>query len=164
MKLAALTARVYTSSPFPYTSFRVCMSRRPHLCTSFYNEVHIYCKVADFYHVTFTFRRADFYYEIPSIGSQEENPHLSVQGHSYYCIICLFFFCYSFSCERNLCGEHKARRRTAFQLATIPSALSVRRLIVGRFAIATMQPPTLAEDRRLQLGLFADATYYCYLP
>ena len=75
-----------------------------------------------------------------------------------------FFFCYSFSCERNLCGEHKARRRTAFQLAAFPSALSVRRLIVGRFAIATMQPPTSAEDYRLQLRRFAEATYYCYLP
>ena len=66
--------------------------------------------------------------------------------------------------REKLCGEHKARRRTAFQLATFPSALSVCRLIVGRFAIATTQPPTSAEDRRLQLGLFAEATYYCYLP
>ena len=29
--------------------------------------------MADFYHVTFAFRRADFYNEISSIGSQEEN-------------------------------------------------------------------------------------------
>ena len=27
------------------------------------------CNVADFYHVTFAFRRVDFYYEIPSIRS-----------------------------------------------------------------------------------------------
>ena len=50
-----------------------------------------YCNVADFYHVTFAFRRADFYYEIPSIGSQEESLHLSVQGQSYFCILAYYF-------------------------------------------------------------------------
>ena len=57
-----------------------------------------------------------------------------------------FFKYFSFSCERKLCGEHKARRCTTFQLTTFPSALSIRRLIVGRFAIATTHPPTSAED------------------
>ena len=71
-----------------------------------------------------------------------------------------FFWYFSFSCKRKLCGEHKARRHTAFQLATFPSALSICRLIVDRFAIATTQAPTSAEDRRLQLGPFAEATYY----
>ena len=70
-----------------------------------------------------------------------------------------FFWYFSFSCERKLCSEHKARRRTAFQLATFPSALSVCRLIVGRFAIATTQPPISAEDHSLQLGPSAEATY-----
>ena len=76
-------------------------------------------------------------------------------------ILVLFtYFCwyFSFSCERKLFGEHKARRRTAFQLASFP-ALSVRRLIVGRFDIATTQPPTSAEDHCLQLGPSAEATY-----
>ena len=69
------------------------------------------------------------------------------------CILVLFtyfFWYFSFS----------SVRRTAFQLAIFPSALSVCRLIVGRFAIATTQPPTSAEDRRLQLVPFAEATYY----
>ena len=79
---------------------------KQNLSISFTLSVGKYCNVADFNHVTFAFRRADFYNKIPSIGSQEESPHFSVQGHSYYCIICLLFFCYSFSCERKLCCEH----------------------------------------------------------
>ena len=150
------------------------------------------CNVADFYHVTFAFRRADFYYEIPSIGSQEENPSPRRSGSLvflyyllisfviffvmrekfmrraksattyflvflyYFCIIYLFLLLSFLSSERNLCDEQKVRRR-AFQLATFPSALSVCRLIVNRFAIATTQPPTSAEDH--QLGPSAEATY-----
>ena len=46
-----------------------------HLNLRVYKYVRcMHCNVADFYHVTFTFRRADFYNEILSIGSQEENP------------------------------------------------------------------------------------------
>ena len=54
-----------------------------------------------------------------------------------------------------------ARRRTATILGymvLLPSSLNVCRLIVGRFAIATTQPPTSAEDHRLLLGPFAEAT------
>ena len=79
------------------------------------------CNVADFYHVTLAFRRADFYNEIPSIGSQEENPSPQRSGS----LVFLYYLLISF----------KARLRTAFQLATFPMALSVSRLIVGRFAI-----------------------------
>ena len=75
--------------------------------------------------------------------------HLIVQGYSYFCIICLFFFFIFFSGERELCDEQTAQRRTAFQLAAFSSALSDRRLIVGRFAIAMTQPPLSAEDHRL---------------
>ena len=60
-----------------------------------------------------------------------------------------------------------ARRHTVTFLGYLdvpPLSLSVRRLIVGCFAIATTQPPASAEDRCLQLRLVAEATYYCYLP
>ena len=106
----------------------------------------MYCNVADFYHVTFAFRRADFYNEIPSIGSQAENPSPQRSGSHVFLYYLLISFCIFLFHARELCGEHKARRRTAFQLATFPSALSVRRPIVSRFAIAMTQPPTSAED------------------
>ena len=61
----------------------------------------MYCNVADSYHVTFAFRRVDFYYEIPSIGSQVESPHLNVQGHSYFCNISYFFFFILFHAREN---------------------------------------------------------------
>ena len=213
------------------------------------------CNMADFYHVTFAFRRADFYNEIPSIGCQEKNPSLQRSGS----IVFLYYLHWKtfgrtvhptetttvsntrsatrsrleqlhvqneraalpqqysstpivmglrvFGVEAHpklskpLCQEHdsatapllmqrrtqkffnvlisfvifffmrekimwraKSRQRTAFQLATFPSAFSVCRLIVGRLAIATTQPPTSAEDHRLLLGAFAEATYYFYFP
>ena len=83
------------------------------------------CNVADFYHVTFSFRRADFYYEIPSIGSQEESPHLSIQVHSYYCIICLFLFVILFhaienyvasTCAVSYCNDFRISRCTSVGL------------------------------------------------
>ena len=52
--------------------------------------IWMYCNVADFYHVTFAFRRADFYNEIPSISSQEENPSPQRSGSLvflYYLLI-----------------------------------------------------------------------------
>ena len=55
----------------------------------------MYCNMADFYHVTFAFRRADFYNEIPSIGSQEENPSPMRSGSLvflYYLLICFVIF------------------------------------------------------------------------
>ena len=125
--------------------------------------IHIYCNVADFYDITFAFRRADFYHEIPSIGSQEEDPSPQRSGLLVFLYYLLIFY-YLFFQERKLCDEQKARRRTAFQLATFPSALSVCRLIVGRLAIATTQRPTSTEDHRLLLGPFAEAMDYFYLP
>ena len=118
------------------------------------------CNVADFYHVTFAFRRADFYNKIPSIGSQEENPSPQRSESLVFLYYLLILFVIFFSCERKLCDEQKTRRRTGFQLATFPSALSICRLIVGRFAITTTPPSTLPEDHRLQLGPFAEAMYY----
>ena len=53
------------------------------------------CNVADFYHVTFAFRRADFYNEIPSIGSQEVNPSPKRSGSLvflYYLVISFGIF------------------------------------------------------------------------
>ena len=124
----------------------------------------LHCNVADFYHVTFAFRRADFYHKILSIGSQEKNPSPQHSGSLVFLYYLLISFIIFFSYERKLCDEQKAGRRTAFQLATFPSALSVCRLIVGRLAIATTQPPTSAEDYCLLLGPFAEATYHFYLP
>ena len=51
--------------------------------------------MADFYHVTFAFRRADFYNESPSIGSQEENPSPQRSGSLvflYYLLISFGIF------------------------------------------------------------------------
>ena len=120
--------------------------------------------MADFYHVTFAFRLADFYTEIPSIGSQEENHSSQRSVTGILVLFTYFFIIFLFHARENYAASIKRDDvSTAFQLATFSSALSVCRLIVGRFAIATTQIPTSAEDRGLQLGPFAEATYYCYL-
>ena len=52
-------------------------------------------KRGGFYHVTFAFRRADFYNEIPSISSQEENPSPQRSGSLvflYYLLISFGIF------------------------------------------------------------------------
>ena len=67
---------------------------------------------ADFYHVTFTFRRADFYNVIPSIGSQEENPSPQRSGSLVFCIISNFFFLFFFMREKTML-QAPVRRRTA---------------------------------------------------
>ena len=57
--------------------------------------IHTYCNVVDGDHVTIAFRRADFYYEKPSIGSQEENPSSQRSGSLiflYYLLISFVIF------------------------------------------------------------------------
>ena len=48
---------------------------------------------------------------------------------------------------------------TYFSAGGFPSPFSIRRLIVGRLAIAPTQHPTSAKDHRLQLGPSAEATH-----
>ena len=107
------------------------------------------CNVTGFYHVTFRFGERISTMKSSLLAARWRILHFSVRVTRILVLFTYFFWYFSFSCERKLCGEHKARRRTAFQLATFPSALGVCPLIVGRFAIATTQPPTSAEDHRL---------------
>ena len=84
-----------------------------------------------------TLRTADFLNEIPFIGRQVENltsEFRITRIFAYFFIIFFFFYLFSYA---------------------VPSAISVRRLIAGRLAIATMQPPTSTKDHRLHLGPFA---------
>ena len=98
------------------------------------------------------------------LAAQEEN--FSPQRSGYFVLFLIFFLLFFIMREKTML-QSPARRRTATILGypvLLPSALSVCRRIVGHLAIATTQPPTSAEDHRLQLGPFGEATYYCYLP
>ena len=84
----------------------------------------IYCEVAEFFTLLSRNWERIYIMKSPLFGSQEQNPSPKRQGHSYFCIICLFFFViFLFSCEQKLCDEQKALRRT-FQLTAFrqPSA------------------------------------------
>ena len=89
----------------------------------------------------------------PLFGSQEEHPSPKRQGHSCFLYYLLIFFCYLFVFIR------AKRSTTYFSANCLPSAFSVRRLIVGRLVLASTQHPTSAEDHRLQLGPSAEAMY-----
>ena len=54
---------------------------------------------------------------------------------------------------------------TYFSANCLPSTFGIRRLTVGRLAVASKQHPTSAEDRHLQLiGPYAEAAYkFCCL-
>ena len=119
----------------------------------------MYCNVADFTTLLSRFGERISIMKSPLLAARRRIFTSAFSVTRILVLFTYFFWYFSFSCEIKLCGEHKARRRTAFQLATFPSALSVCRLIVGRFAIATTQPPTSADDHCLQLGPSAEATY-----
>ena len=69
------------------------------------------------------------------------------QGHSYFCTICLFFYLFVFMRAKIM---RRAKCATTYFTANcLPSAFSVRRLTVGRHALASTQHPTSAEDHRL---------------
>ena len=63
------------------------------------------CNVADFYHVTFACRRANFCYEISSIGNQKENPSPQRSGS-------LVFLCYLLISFVIFFMQEKIARRT----------------------------------------------------
>ena len=72
----------------------------PNLCSyepkSCNFKVFMYCKMADFYHVTSRFRERISTMKSPLLAVRRRILHLSVQGHSYFCIICLLFLLFIF--------------------------------------------------------------------
>ena len=84
--------------------------------------------------------------------------HLSVRVTRNFRIICLCF-CLSFFFMRAKIIRRAKSATTYFSANCLPSAFSVRCLIVGHLVLVSTQPPTSAEDHRLQLGPSAEATY-----
>ena len=52
----------------------------------------MYCNVVDFYHVNSRVGERISTMKSPLLAARRRILHLSVQGHSYFCIIYLFFF------------------------------------------------------------------------
>ena len=106
------------------------------------------CNVAEF--STLLSRNWEWIYimKSPLFGSQEENPSSKRQGHSYFCIICLFFFlfCYFFVFMRAKIMRWAKSATTYFLANCLLSPFSDRRLTVGRLALASTQHSTTSAE------------------
>ena len=124
--------------------------------------------IVHIYHVV-TWRIFPRYYRGMKSGFIKWNPlylavrrrilHLSVRVTRNFRIICLFFFLFIFFSMRAKIIRRAKSATTYFSANCLPSAFSVRRLIVGRLVLASTQHATSAEDHRLQLGPSAEPTY-----
>ena len=88
------------------------------------------CNVADFYRVTFAFRKADFYYKIPSIGSQEQNSSPQRSGSLVFLYYLLISFVILFFLREKIMRRTKSATTYCFSASNFsvgPQRLSSHR-------------------------------------